>query len=51
MSKKINESCGCKWKKCKRHGSCEECIEHHKKHKKYPLPFCKRHQKVKKEGG
>lgn len=40
--------CNCKWKNCKRHGKCHECREHHKNHKKYPLPFCE-NIKVKKE--
>ncbi|NMA79692.1 MAG: hypothetical protein GX967_03495 [Clostridiales bacterium] len=32
--------CSCKWVKCKRHGDCIACIEHHKKNEKHPLPFC-----------
>lgn len=36
-----NQKCYCKWKSCKRHGKCEECIDHHSQNKKYPLPFCK----------
>ena len=36
------EQCPCVRKKCERYGKCEECIEHHKTHKKYPLPYCQR---------
>jgi hypothetical protein len=36
------EKCPCVRKKCERYGKCEECIEHHKTHKKYPLPYCQR---------
>lgn len=38
----IKKDCPCKWVKCKRHGNCEECIAHHKTHKKYPQPFCRK---------
>jgi len=34
------DKCNCKWVKCKRHGDCIACIEHHKKNEKHPLPFC-----------
>ena len=34
------EQCPCVIKKCERFGKCEECIEHHKTHKKYPTPYC-----------
>lgn len=34
--------CSCRWKKCKRHGNCKECMEHHSRHEKHPLPYCKR---------
>ncbi len=37
-----SEQCPCVRKKCERYGKCEECIEHHKTHKKYPLPYCQR---------
>ena len=36
------ETCSCRWKNCKRHGNCAECIAHHKKSEKYPLPSCKK---------
>lgn len=37
------EICSCKRKKCERFGDCTACISHHKTHKRYPLPYCKRH--------
>lgn len=40
--------CNCRWINCKRHGKCDECREHHKNHKKYPLLFCE-NIKVKKQ--
>ena len=36
------DQCPCVRKKCERFGKCEECIAHHKTHKKYPLPYCTR---------
>ena len=43
-----SDSCPCVIKKCVRYGKCEECIEHHKTHKKYPEPYCMRLRKEKK---
>ncbi|MFR0861781.1 MAG: hypothetical protein ACLS5A_02840 [Pseudoruminococcus massiliensis] len=37
-----NKVCKCRWKNCKRYGNCKECIEHHQKNNKYPLPYCMR---------
>ena len=37
--KKINTMCSCKNLKCKIHGNCKECIDHHKEHGQ---PHCKR---------
>lgn len=42
MAEKTPIHCSCRWTKCKRHGKCEECIDHHKKHAKHPLPYCKK---------
>ncbi len=42
-----NINCTCRWKNCKRHGNCEECITHHKNHAKYPLPHCIKKPKLK----
>lgn len=39
MLQKINTMCSCKNLKCKIHGNCKECIEHHKEHGQ---PHCKR---------
>lgn len=39
MSQKINTMCSCKNLKCKIHGNCKECIDHHKEHGQ---PHCKR---------
>lgn len=36
------EKCNCKRVKCERFGNCEACIEHHKTHKRYKLPYCTR---------
>lgn len=47
MEKDLPEKCPCKWVKCKRHGKCDECIAHHKKSEKYPLPFCFNKKKTK----
>ncbi|HPU59151.1 MAG TPA: hypothetical protein PLG48_06555, partial [Candidatus Avimonas sp.] len=44
----IKKACTCRWKNCKRYGNCRECIEHHKRHEKYPLPYCKRKVKAEK---
>jgi hypothetical protein len=44
-----SENCPCVRKKCERYGKCNECIAHHKTHKKYPEPYCKRPQKVRKK--
>lgn len=43
------EICNCKKTDCERHGKCEECVEFHKKNKRYP-PYCmrKRNEKQKK---
>ena len=43
------EQCPCARKKCERYGKCEECIERHKTHKKYPLPYCQRKAVLKEE--
>lgn len=44
------EKCNCKKTKCERFGNCEACIEHHKTHKRYPLPYCTRQlEKLKKK--
>ncbi len=43
-----SDTCPCVIKKCVRYGNCAECIEHHKTHKKYPEPYCKRPRKEKK---
>jgi hypothetical protein len=40
-------NCSCRWKNCKRHGKCEECIAHHSQHAKYPLPSCMKKLKLK----
>jgi hypothetical protein len=40
------DRCPCVRKKCERYGKCEECIAHHKTHKKYPEAYCKRPPKV-----
>jgi hypothetical protein len=37
-----SEKCSCVRKKCERFGDCAACIEHHKTHKRYKLPYCKR---------
>jgi HEPN domain-containing protein len=42
------DSCPCVIRKCARFAKCEECIEHHKTHKKYPEAYCKRPRKEKK---
>lgn len=34
--------CSCVRKKCERFGDCAACIEHHKTHKRYHLPYCTR---------
>ena len=34
------EQCPCVRKKCERFGNCEECVAHHKTHKKYKEPYC-----------
>ena len=47
MLKNGKEKCTCKWTKCKRYGKCEECIRHHRKSEKYPVPFCMRKRKSK----
>lgn len=39
------EKCSCVRKKCERFGNCAACIEHHKTHKRYPLPYCMRKNK------
>lgn len=39
------KKCSCRFRNCKRHGKCEECIAHHKKHPKHPLPSCQRRKK------
>ena len=36
------EKCSCVRVRCERYGKCEECINHHKTHKRYPLPYCQR---------
>jgi 2,3-bisphosphoglycerate-dependent phosphoglycerate mutase len=36
------EKCSCVRVRCERYGKCDECIEHHKTHKRYPLPYCQR---------
>ena len=36
------EKCSCVRVRCERYGKCEECINHHKTHKRYPLPYCTR---------
>ncbi len=43
-TEELNEEkkCSCRYRNCKRHGKCEECITHHKKHPKHPLPACQR---------
>lgn len=38
----IKKDCPCRWKSCKRHGRCVECIEHHRGSEKYPEPACRR---------
>lgn len=38
----IKTDCSCRWKSCKRHGRCAECIEHHRGSEKYPEPACRR---------
>ena len=43
MSQKINTMCSCKNLKCKIHGNCKECIDHHKEHGQ---PHCKRPEKL-----
>lgn len=43
------EKCSCVRVKCERFGNCEACIEHHKTHKRYPLPYCLRKAQEKKE--
>jgi hypothetical protein len=40
------DRCPCVRKKCERYGKCEECIEHHKHHKKYSQPYCIRKAKT-----
>jgi hypothetical protein len=40
MQKAITNECPCKRKNCERHGKCEECMEHHKTHKREP--YCVR---------
>ena len=44
MSNNKNTMCSCKNLKCKIHGNCKECIEHHKDH---GLPHCKRPENLK----
>lgn len=34
------KTCPCRWKKCKRHGDCAACIEHHRKVKNGQLTAC-----------
>ena len=40
--KDFSQNCPCVRKKCSRFGKCEECREHHLKHKKYRVPYCER---------
>ncbi len=47
MLKNGLEVCTCKKHKCERFGKCDECIEFHKTHKRYPLPQCMRKKKQK----
>lgn len=37
-----SDKCSCKRTKCERFGKCNECIDHHRQYKRYPLPYCKR---------
>ena len=46
----IKTDCPCRWKSCKRHGRCAECIEHHRGSAKYPYPACRRPQQDDKAG-
>ena len=46
-TKENNINCKCRWKNCKRHGKCEECIAHHAQHEKHPLPSCMKKSKSK----
>ena len=46
MSQKINTMCSCKNLKCKIHGNCKECIDHHKEHGQ---PHCKRPENLEAE--
>lgn len=43
------EKCNCIKINCERHGKCVECMEHHKKNKRYP-PYCKRKGRIKESG-
>lgn len=44
MLENCSDTCPCVRKKCERYGKCNECIEHHKTHKKYPTPYCERNK-------
>ena len=37
------KTCSCKNTKCKMHGNCKECIEHHKGH---GVPYCQRPENI-----